>query len=1145
MAHPMMPPQTIYTNSHSVDNYNGSVHVSRQYSGVAHTKPYTGTSLLVPQGVQYVVPSHSRRSQDVIPVRQEELSTYPGANYNGYSAEKGTLHVITINKDSDSLGFSIRGGSEHGLGIFVSQIDEDSVADRNGLEVGDQILEVNSVGFDNIATSSAVMVLQGSTTLRMLIRRTGKVPGFKFSREKTSWYDTLRKTIVKDQRKDENRPPAPNKSHLHMLSGTGERRVHLNVGDNQLLGLNIRGGSEYGLGIYVSRVDPGGPAEASGIRVGDLILDVNGLLFENITHSEAVNYLKSQKQLILTIKDVNKYPAYKEMVAEYSWMDGESKKLTRIFRPHTAPSSANTSHVYQYQNGPMDAVPVDTAQHFSQSVDHGQHHTKLVHSAPTRKITETKTTAEQRSDHHHSKQKGSGILTVLKGNKTSNNVSRSQSLNMKYNPDDLAAKQFYNEEKRGHKVKRSRSIKDIIFRRSKDKTEKHKVGSQGASNSKSKTRLGLGSLKASQPTSTVPHTTTTTTVSVSAVNGNGVSRELLGPARAMRESNGNGGMRPMRHESTASKDSYGSIGKKKGVFVHGAGTQIMLQQASRQHAIPAIEDRARRILKNDDEVAAIIRHVRRYMVEGDISMLVQPLLAILDRPEKVVLLKDIRSVILPTDIGQFDSLVSRWEIEAYEELHENSAVYEQISSNEHTLQNSAERLNTQPKQLQEVAMVRSDDKLDKDQKRREELERLRRERQAEVRRKKAMMDQEPVKGLAYSHIPIIGRPQTRSPVTSTPESSPKTGHEKTSVQCTSSDQETDDSTGIVLIKKVNNSEYDGVVPFIKEEQTDTGSHITEVTVTPIRELDVAANHSEDVDAAADMIKALDLESDDDSDSESDSSDSDSGTRKGIYRINDDMESDNDDGNTTSENLQGEVALTTNGQLESPISYNEYSQIDFSSGSLANESSMSIHLPSSLESSANKSPDFFTPANESMPTEEDIAALYATVDKSRKKKPKLSSPRVHISSVEFDESTPPPTPPRNVKGILKNKNEVILNYDEPSPLLEIMEATSANNSLQNSTPQIEVTVELKKNKSSLGISISGGKDSRDQPVVKIERVFAGGAAADDGFLQAGYEVVSVDGISLREKTHPQAVDIIRRAYNNKTKSVMEMVVMPTS
>ena len=42
-------------------------------------------------------------------------------------------------------------------------------------------------------------------------------------------------------------------------------------------------------------------------------------------------------------------------------------------------------------------------------------------------------------------------------------------------------------------------------------------------------------------------------------------------------------------------------------------------------------------------------------------------------------------------------------------------------------------------------------------------------------------------------------------------------------------------------------------------------------------------------------------------------------------------------------------------------------------------------------------------------------------------------------------------------------------------------------------------------------------------------------------QAGYELVSVDGVSLKGVTHLQAVDIIRQAFSHKAKDPMELVV----
>lgn len=61
------------------------------------------------------------------------------------------------------------------------------LAEQAGLCVGDKITEVNSVSLENITMSSAVKVLTGNNRLRMVVRRMGRVPGIKFSKEKTAW----------------------------------------------------------------------------------------------------------------------------------------------------------------------------------------------------------------------------------------------------------------------------------------------------------------------------------------------------------------------------------------------------------------------------------------------------------------------------------------------------------------------------------------------------------------------------------------------------------------------------------------------------------------------------------------------------------------------------------------------------------------------------------------------------------------------------------------------------------------------------------------------------------------------------------------------------------------------------------------------
>lgn len=58
----------------------------------------------------------------------------------------------------------------------------------------------------------------------------------------------------------------------------------------------------YGFTHVLFRLDPGGVAEQHGIKMGDQILAANGVSFEDITHSNAVEVLKSHTHVMLTIR---------------------------------------------------------------------------------------------------------------------------------------------------------------------------------------------------------------------------------------------------------------------------------------------------------------------------------------------------------------------------------------------------------------------------------------------------------------------------------------------------------------------------------------------------------------------------------------------------------------------------------------------------------------------------------------------------------------------------------------------------------------------------------------------------------------------------------------------------------------------------
>uniref|UniRef100_A0A0K8RU27 InaD-like protein-like n=1 Tax=Crotalus horridus TaxID=35024 RepID=A0A0K8RU27_CROHD len=76
------------------------------------------------------------------------------------------------------------------------------------------------------------------------------------------------------------------------------------------------------------------------------------------------------------------------------------------------------------------------------------------------------------------------------------------------------------------------------------------------------------------------------------------------------------------------------------------------------------------------------------------------------------------------------------------------------------------------------------------------------------------------------------------------------------------------------------------------------------------------------------------------------------------------------------------------------------------------------------------------------------------------------------------------------------------------------------------PGQEMTIEISKGRSGLGLSIVGGKDTPLDAIV-IHEVYEEGAAARDGRLWAGDQILEVNGIDLRNASHEDAITALRQ------------------
>ncbi|XP_028039660.1 whirlin isoform X5 [Bombyx mandarina] len=205
--------------------------------------------------------------------------------------------TVTMSRDpADSHGFGIcvKGGKEAGVSVYISRVEEGSVAERAGLRPGDSILQVNGTPFSGISHEDALKMLKSCRQLTMTVRTAGALVG----RASCSWMDRYGRPAS----------PPPLRPPRSASKDRSVRRVDLCIEPGQSLGLMIRGGLEYNLGIYITGVDKDSVADRAGLMVGDQILEVNGQSFVDVTHDEAVAQLKYHKRMSLLVRDVGKVP---------------------------------------------------------------------------------------------------------------------------------------------------------------------------------------------------------------------------------------------------------------------------------------------------------------------------------------------------------------------------------------------------------------------------------------------------------------------------------------------------------------------------------------------------------------------------------------------------------------------------------------------------------------------------------------------------------------------------------------------------------------------------------------------------------------------------------------------------------------------
>ncbi|XP_076040901.1 uncharacterized protein LOC143025313 [Oratosquilla oratoria] len=239
---------------------------------------------------QYVYPRHSISCQDTMSLRRVEHCnphSYPLPFSLPPFADVGEPRPRPLTPISLPIA---------GVGVYVSRVEKAGPAWRAGLRPGDLLLAVNNTNFTQVTHQQAITLLKSCEEVTLTVLPTGQFPTSVIVAQTYTW-------VTPDGRPTSPPPEYNPRLHAHQVT-----RVGVELGGAESLGLMIRGGVEYGLGIFVTGVDEGSAAHKTGLKVGDQILEVNGESFLAVTHDTAVNVLKYSRCLDISLRRVAKVP---------------------------------------------------------------------------------------------------------------------------------------------------------------------------------------------------------------------------------------------------------------------------------------------------------------------------------------------------------------------------------------------------------------------------------------------------------------------------------------------------------------------------------------------------------------------------------------------------------------------------------------------------------------------------------------------------------------------------------------------------------------------------------------------------------------------------------------------------------------------
>nr|XP_040570229.1 multiple PDZ domain protein-like isoform X2 [Lepeophtheirus salmonis] len=246
---------------------------------------------------------------------------------------------VNMQKTTEGLGIMLIEGHHKvtGKGIFVSDIQEGSLANKGGMKVGDMLLAVNTESFLESNYDQAVAIIKNLTgRIRMLVtnpqdaakeierendehqRRGSIVPP---PAESKTPQKTLDKPEVSPPKAPETAktlspstpaaPPTaatpaktPVKTPAKSPAKVDSNKIEIKT-DSAGLGISLLGGTDTPMGgIVVYEIYGNGAAEKDGrLRIGDRLVSVNGVQCKTLTNAGANKLIRSNMEKVTFVVD--------------------------------------------------------------------------------------------------------------------------------------------------------------------------------------------------------------------------------------------------------------------------------------------------------------------------------------------------------------------------------------------------------------------------------------------------------------------------------------------------------------------------------------------------------------------------------------------------------------------------------------------------------------------------------------------------------------------------------------------------------------------------------------------------------------------------------------------------------------------------